>query len=81
MIELFGTQMAVVEFSLRQGVKIKYHNMNIRMIMRQMRSINSLGKCYIFDIVSYTKIGSEYDQEILQSKTADKPMVPRGRAT
>ena len=24
---------------------------------------------------------SEYDQEIPQSQTADKPMVPRGRAT
>ena len=27
------------------------------------------------------KIVSEYDQEILQSQTADKPMPPRGRAT
>ena len=26
-------------------------------------------------------IVSEYDQEIPQSQTADKPMVPRGRAT
>ena len=24
---------------------------------------------------------SEYDQEIPQSQTADKPMAPRGRAT
>ena len=24
---------------------------------------------------------SEYDQEILQSQTADKPVAPRGRAT
>ena len=27
------------------------------------------------------KILSEYDQEIPQSKTADKPMAQRGRAT
>ena len=27
------------------------------------------------------KIVSEYDQEILQSQTADKPMAPRGRYT
>ena len=26
-------------------------------------------------------INSEYDQEIPQSKTADNPMAPRGRAT
>ena len=29
----------------------------------------------------FTKIVSEYDQEIAQSQTADKPTVPRGRAT
>ena len=28
-----------------------------------------------------SKIVSEYQQEIPQSQTADKPMVPRGRAT
>ena len=27
------------------------------------------------------KMISEYDQVILQSQTADKPMAPRGRAT
>ena len=27
------------------------------------------------------KIVSEYDQEIPQSQTADKPVAPRGRAT
>ena len=27
------------------------------------------------------KIVIEYDQEIRQSQTADKPMAPRGRAT
>ena len=27
------------------------------------------------------KIVSEYDQEIPQSQTADKPLTPRGRAT
>ena len=27
------------------------------------------------------KIVSEYDQEILQSQTADNPMAPQGRAT
>ena len=29
----------------------------------------------------HSKILSEYDQEIPQSQTADKPMAPRGRAT
>ena len=29
----------------------------------------------------FTKIVSEYDQEIPQSQTADKPMAPRGSAT
>ena len=29
----------------------------------------------------YSKIVSEYDQEIPQSQTADKPMAPIGRAT
>ena len=28
-----------------------------------------------------SKIVSEYDQELPQSQTADKPMAPRGRAT
>ena len=28
-----------------------------------------------------SKLVSEYDQETPQSQTADKPMVPRGRAT
>ena len=31
--------------------------------------------------VNYAKIVSEYDQEISQSQSADKPMAPRGRAT
>ena len=30
---------------------------------------------------TWKKIVGEYDQEIPQSQTADKPMVPRGRAT
>ena len=32
-------------------------------------------------MVNSTKIVSEYDQEIPQSQTADKPMAPQGRAT
>ena len=32
-------------------------------------------------IFIYSKIVSEYDQEIPQSQTADNPMEPRGRAT
>ena len=31
--------------------------------------------------IHYLIIVSEYDQEIPQSQTADKPMSPRGRAT
>ena len=31
--------------------------------------------------IHYLKIVSEYEQEIPQSQTADKPMAPRGRAT
>ena len=34
---------------------------------------------YMFAYVA--KIVSEYDQEVPQSQTADKPMAPRGRAT
>ena len=30
--------------------------------------------------ILYTKIVSEYDQEIPQSQTADNPVAPRGRA-
>ena len=32
-------------------------------------------------MLKHTKIVSEYDQEIPQSQTADKPMAPRGRVT
>ena len=31
--------------------------------------------------MSYSRIVSEYDQEIPQSQTANNPMAPRGRAT
>ena len=31
--------------------------------------------------IDYSKIVSEYDQEIPQSQTADIPMAPRGIAT
>ena len=31
-------------------------------------------------IIIWTKIVSEYDQEIPQSQTADNPVAPRGRA-
>ena len=34
-----------------------------------------------FAICTNVKIVSEYDQEMPQSQTADKPMAPRGRAT
>ena len=34
----------------------------------------------LFLACSYSKIVSEYDQEIPQSQTADKPMRPQGRA-
>ena len=33
------------------------------------------------DCLHISKIVSEYDQEIQQSETADKPMAPRGGAT
>ena len=32
------------------------------------------------NIFKQTKIGSEYDQKIPQSQTADNPVAPRGRA-
>ena len=32
-------------------------------------------------LIGLSKIVSEYDQEIPQSQTADKPMAARGRAT
>ena len=36
-------------------------------------------ECQIYSHLA--KIVSEFDQEIPQSQTADKPMAPRGRAT
>ena len=33
-----------------------------------------------FSPVKFSKIVSEYDQEIPQSQTADNPLAPRGRA-
>ena len=36
--------------------------------------------CLIID-VQLSKKASEYDQEISQSQTANKPTAPRGRAT
>ena len=33
------------------------------------------------ETIKYHTKNSEYDQEIPQSQTADKPMVPRGKAT
>ena len=36
---------------------------------------------YVLISQSISKIFSEYDQEIPQSQTADKPMAPRGRST
>ena len=38
-------------------------------------------QCCILTMVDSEKIVSEYDQEIPQSQTADKPMAPRGKAT
>ena len=40
-------------------------------------SVYQKGKYHL----EFTKIVSEYDQDIPQSQTADKPMAPRGRAT
>ena len=34
-----------------------------------------------FKKIFFTRIVSEYDQEIPQSQSADKPMAPRGGAT
>ena len=42
-------------------------------------SLHSNSATNIWCLVS--KIVSEYDQEIPQSQTADKPVAPRGRAT
>ena len=36
---------------------------------------------FVIDMWIALKIVSEYDLEIPQSQTADKPMAPRGRAT
>ena len=35
---------------------------------------------FSFSLLSYTKIVSEYDQEIPQSQTADNPIASQGRA-
>ena len=43
----------------------------------EMKSIHDI--CYTCDTNHTLKIVSEYDQEIPQSQTADKPLAPRGR--
>ena len=42
-----------------------------------MQAVSNLGRATLH----CTIIVSEYDQEIPQSQTADKPMAPQGRAT
>ena len=48
-------------------------------------NFNTVGTCESNSSYSFIpivlKIVSEYDNEIPQSQTADKPMAPRGRAT
>ena len=44
------------------------------------KNIRNIKRPKIFEILVIKKV-SEYDQEIPQSQTADKPMAPRGRAT
>ena len=46
----------------------------------QTDSSDETGGC-IYSMTSWSKIVSEYDQEIPQSQTADNPMAPQGRAT
>ena len=41
--------------------------------------VGKLYKIFQFKATVYTKIVSEYDQEIPQSQTADNPVAPRGR--
>ena len=46
-----------------------------------IETLLSMGKIIPPHHICLTKIVSEYDLEIPQSQTADKPMAPRGRAT
>ena len=46
------------------------------------RSLQSNSLFFVSEQITciYTKIVSEYDQELPQSQTADNPVAPRGRA-
>ena len=47
-----------------------------------MYSTSSIGQQLRSGVsVIFSKTKSKYDQEILQSHTADQPMAPRGKAT
>ena len=57
-------------------------------VRRVILSIQELGLLYVKDLnigflhlQTSTKIVSEYEQEILQSQTADKPVALQGRVT
>ena len=49
--------------------------------MHNKTKTNTELHCLVFIETAPSEIVSEYDQEIPQSQTADKPMAPRGRAT
>ena len=63
----------------RKGVLLYAGRLN--MISFTVKHKQVKGKMHeVFGLISTTKV-SWYDQEILHSQTADKPMAPRGRAT
>ena len=84
----------VVEFNCTLKTKLLFEEVNSWWHHRSIGSLHStvfwkiqsvvsvasfMSAVYIL-LVKYSKIVSEYDQEIPQSQTADNPLAPRGRA-
>ena len=71
-----GTRTSLqVEFdpsSFNRSYQVKFRSL----VMLQIYCIIQIHRI----ICIYSKIVSEYDQEIPQSQTADNPLAPRGRA-
>ena len=65
----------------QRSINIIYSNIKLTLVKDISCLLWIVGNIAIYFIVWPAKIVSEYDQEIPQSQTADKPMAPRGIAT
>ena len=61
---------------------LSLHDFRVQKCKNQLFEENKRFECsfYQIQVQVIAKIVSEYDQEIPQSQTADKPVAPRGRA-